>query len=64
MKKVKAGLRLFAVVLFVLLAAFGAGMMGGIFNNRQQYQDNEIKIEMVDKKEYEESENESKDQKQ
>ena len=62
MKKIKAVTRLLFIFLFMLAVAFGAGMMGGIFNNRYHYQNNEIKIEMVDKKKDDENENESKDQ--
>lgn len=61
MKKIKAGLRLLFLILVILAAAAGAGMMG-VFYNRYHYQDNEIRIEMIDKKKDDESQDESKDQ--
>ncbi|GCC51397.1 hypothetical protein SanaruYs_16220 [Chryseotalea sanaruensis] len=51
MKKVKEGLRLLVMVIFLILAAFGMGIMGNILNNnRERYMDKEVRIERVDKK--------------
>ena len=61
MKKVKTGLRLLAIVLLLILAAFGIGITGNFLNNnREQYMDNEIKTEKANKKEDEENEDKSK----
>jgi hypothetical protein len=60
MKKVKAVLRLIVLVILILLAACGIGITGNFLNNnRERYMDNEIRIERVDKKEDEESEDTS-----
>jgi len=59
MENVKKGLRLLIIVMLLIMAAFGIGITGNILNNnRQRYQDNEIKREQTDKKEDEESESE------
>jgi hypothetical protein len=61
MKKVKSGLRLLVMVLFLILAAFGMGIMGNILNNnRERYMDKEVRIERVDKKRDDDSEDEVK----
>jgi hypothetical protein len=61
MKEVKKGLRLLVMVFLLILAAFGVGITGAFLNNnRERYIDNEIRTEQVDKKENEESEDESK----
>lgn len=56
MENVKKGLRVFATVLFLILASFGIGI-GNVFNNNQAtYMDKGIKIERIDKKKDDEDE--------
>ncbi len=51
MKMFRKILRIIGLVLIILLAGIGVGLFGGVLpNNRERYMDNEIKIEMVDKK--------------
>ncbi|MBL6447790.1 hypothetical protein JMN32_15835 [Fulvivirga sp. 29W222] len=60
MKKIKRTLRLIAFILFVLLAAFGAGIGGAIFPTYQRREEQpDINIEMVDKKKNENAEEDS-----
>ena len=59
MKKLKKALRLFGLVFLIVLALMGVGGIS-IFSTREKYQDNEIRIEVVDKKE-EESDTDLKD---
>ncbi|MFZ1806093.1 MAG: hypothetical protein WAU36_02670 [Cyclobacteriaceae bacterium] len=52
MNKVKKALRLLAMVLFMLLAAFGLGITGVILpGGRERFMNRDIKIEQVDKRE-------------
>jgi hypothetical protein len=60
MEKVKKGLRLLFMILFLMVAAFGIGMGNVLNNNRERYMDKEIRIENVTKKDEEEVEDESK----
>ena len=53
MKKLKKAVRLIGLLLFLLLAASGVGI-GSIFNTKERYEDKEIRIELVEKKEDEE----------
>lgn len=59
MKKIKKALRLIALAFLIALALAGVGGIS-IFSTRERYQDNEIRIEVVDKKE-EESDTDLKD---
>jgi hypothetical protein len=43
-------LRIVVLTIFIILAAAGAGLVGMIPNYRERFMNNEIKIEMVDKK--------------
>ena len=52
MKKLRKALRLFGLVCLIALALMGVGGIS-IFSTRERYQDNEIRIELVDKKEEE-----------
>ena len=62
MKNVKKGLRLLFFILLLLMAAFGIGITGNFLNNnKERYMDNEIKTERSDKKEEDESEDQSKE---
>ena len=57
MKNLKKMLRLLCLVFLMLIASMGVGFMGAIFpNNREKFQDNVVRIELVEKKEDEESE--------
>lgn len=59
MKKLKKALRLFGLVLLIVLALMGVGGIS-IFSSREKSLDNEIRIELVDKKE-DEDDGEMKD---
>lgn len=59
MKKLKKALRLLGLALLIALALTGVGGIS-IFSTREKYHDNEIRIEVVDKKE-EESDADLKD---
>ena len=62
MIRFKKILRAIGLVLLILMALSGIGIVGGLFSsNRERYADNEIKIEMVDKKK-DESRIQQKDQ--
>lgn len=50
MKKTRKALRLLGLVFLIALALMGIGGVS-IFSTREKYQDNEIRIELVDKKE-------------
>jgi hypothetical protein len=50
MKKIKRALRLFGLALLIALALMGVGGIS-VFSTREKYLDNEIKVEVVDKKE-------------
>jgi hypothetical protein len=52
MKKFKKALRLMGLIFLIALALTGVGGIS-IFSTREKYQDNEIRIELVDKKEEE-----------
>ncbi len=57
MKKVKMVLRLIVMVLLLFLAAFGIGLTGNFLNNnRERYMNNEIRSEIVEKRDDEEDE--------
>lgn len=59
MEKVKKALRLLFLALLLILAAFGIGLTGNFLNNnRERFMNNEIRTEIVEKKE----ETEDKDQ--
>jgi hypothetical protein len=59
MRKLKKVLRLCGLVILILLACSGISILGGLpLTKREQYLDNEIKIEIVEEKE-EESEGET-----
>ena len=55
MEKVKKGLRLFAMVLFLIIASVGIGI-GNILNNQSIPMDKRIQIERLDKREDEDAE--------
>lgn len=59
MINVKKVLRMTFLVIMIILALSGIGIIGQ-FNNREKYMDNEIKIEQVDKRD-EEEEDEGKE---
>ncbi|MEJ0056538.1 MAG: hypothetical protein WDN75_13335 [Bacteroidota bacterium] len=44
------------MTLFIIVAASGAGLSGFILTTRERFQNNEVKIEMVDSKKKEEDE--------
>lgn len=50
MKKIRKVLRLLGLVFLIALALMGFSGVS-IFSTREKYQDNEIRIEVVDKKE-------------
>jgi hypothetical protein len=50
MKRLKKVLRLIGLAVLIALALMGVGGIS-IFSAREKYQDNEIRIEVVDKKE-------------
>ncbi|HEY3403529.1 MAG TPA: hypothetical protein VGK59_09095 [Ohtaekwangia sp.] len=56
MEKIKKALRLFVILFMLMLAASGVGIMGVLNPNRGRFQDKEIQIELVEKKEDEEEE--------
>jgi len=57
MKKLKRVIRLFGLVLLIILASCGIGITGAFLQgNRERCMNKEIRIEQVDKKEDEESE--------
>lgn len=51
------------MAIFIVLAAAGAGLVGMIPNYRERFMNNEIKIEMVDKKREEAEEEEGEENK-
>lgn len=53
MKKFKSALRLISLLLFLILAATGVGI-GSVFNTKERYEDKEIRIELIEKKDDEE----------
>lgn len=54
--------RAFALALLIILAAAGAGMLGAFLPNvREKYMDKEIRIERVDKKRNEDSEDKAQE---
>lgn len=53
MKKFKSALRLISLLLFLILAATGMGI-GSVFNTKERYEDKEIRIELIEKKDDEE----------
>ena len=59
MKRLKRALRLFGLLFLIALALMGVGGIS-IFSSREKYLDNEIRIELVDKKE-DEDDGEMKD---
>ncbi len=59
MKKLKKALKLFGLAFLIALALMGVGGIS-IFSSREKYVDNEIRIELVDKKE-DEDDGEMKD---
>ena len=61
MTKIKQVLRICGLTILILLACSGIAVMGGLpFAHREQYMDNEIKIELVEKrKDEDESDDES-----
>lgn len=61
MEKVKKGLRLLFLALLLILAAFGIGLTGNFLNNnRERFMNNEIRTEIVEKKEETEDEDQEK----
>ena len=61
MEKVKKGLRLLYLVLLLIMAVFGIGLTGNFLNsNRERYMNNEIRTEIVEKKEEIEDEDQEK----
>jgi hypothetical protein len=56
MKKLKEIVRLLLFGLLLIIASFGLGFAGSLFGTKERYQNNEIRIEMVEKKEDEEGE--------
>ena len=61
MEKVKKGLRLLFLALLLVLAAFGIGLTGNFLNNnRERFMNNEIRTEIVEKKEETEDEDQEK----
>ena len=59
MKRLKKAVRLFGLLFLIALALMGVGGIS-IFSSREKYLDNEIRIELVDKKE-DEDDGEMKD---
>lgn len=59
MKRLKRAVRLFCLLFLIALALTGVGGIS-IFSTREKYQDNEIRIELVNKKE-DEDDGEMKD---
>lgn len=61
MEKVKKGLRLLFLLLFLILACFGLGLTGNFMNNnRERFMNNEIRTETVEKREDSEDEDDAK----
>lgn len=61
MEKVKKGLRLLCLALLLIMAAFGIGLTGNFLNNnRERYMNNEIRREIVEKKEDAEEEDQER----
>jgi hypothetical protein len=60
MEKVKKGLRLLFMILFLVVAAFGIGMGNVLNNSRERYMDKEIRIENVTKKDEEDDEEQAR----
>ena len=60
MDNIKKGLRVLFMILLLIMAAFGIGFGNALNNSREPYQDNEIRIEKVEKKEEDEDEDETK----
>ena len=60
MKILKKAIRLFCFILILLLAASGIGISNALSPNRERYSDNETRIEQVDKKDEEASEEEKR----
>lgn len=59
MKRLRRALRFFGLLFLIVLALTGVGGIS-IFSSREKYLDNEIRIELVDKKE-DEDDGEMKD---
>lgn len=51
MKKFKQGIRLMFLIFLLVLAAFGVGLTGFHFTNRERYQDRSVRVELRDKRE-------------
>jgi hypothetical protein len=60
MTQIKKVLRIVGLVLLILLASMGVGLVGTFLPNRERYMDNEIKTEQADKKSEEEGEESQK----
>jgi hypothetical protein len=56
MKQLKKALRLFCLILILLLAASGMGISNALSPNKERNSDNELRIELVDRKEEEDEE--------
>jgi len=55
-------IRAIALILFIAVAALGAGLSGVVLTSRERFQNNEVRIEMVDsQKKKEETQNEEND---
>lgn len=59
MNYIKKGLRVLFMMLLLIMAAFGIGLGNVLNNNKEPYQDNEIRIEVVEKREEDEDEDET-----
>jgi hypothetical protein len=63
MNKLKKVLRLLCLVILIIMASCGIGIVGNFLpNNKERYLDNEIKIEQIDNKDdkYDEESNKTK----
>jgi hypothetical protein len=60
-KAKKKGLRLLFLVLLLIMAVFGIGLTGNFMNNnRERFMNNEIRTEIVERKDEAEDEDEEK----
>ena len=51
MKNIQKIIRLLLLILLLLIASFGLGFTGALFGNKERYQNNEVRIELAEKKE-------------
>ena len=53
MKNTKKIIRLLLLILLLLIASFGLGFTSSLFGNKERYENNEVRIELAEKKDEE-----------